>query len=51
MDRVRALRIIEYVGDRDWVEATIKRSIRGTLILQLLLHPYHNDDEHGSERL
>ena len=24
MDRVRVLRIIEYVGDRDWVERTLK---------------------------
>jgi len=30
MDTVRVLRIIEYVGDRDWVENTLEKSINGT---------------------
>jgi hypothetical protein len=30
MDTVRVLRIIEYVGPRDWVEATVAKSIHGT---------------------
>lgn len=31
MDKVRVLRIIEYVGDRDWVENTLNNSIKGTV--------------------
>ena len=27
---VRVLRIVEYVGEREWVEATVKCSIHGT---------------------
>lgn len=30
-DRVRVLRVIEYVGDRAWVERTIARSVHGTI--------------------
>lgn len=30
MDRIRVLRIIEYVGPRDAVEEQIKRSLHGT---------------------
>ena len=33
MDRVRVLRLVEYIGDREWVENTIAGSIKGTLIL------------------
>ncbi len=29
MDTVRVLRIVEYVGPRDWVEKTIARSFHG----------------------
>ena len=29
-DIVRVLRIVEYVGDRAWVERTVARSIHGT---------------------
>jgi len=29
MNRVRVLRIIEYVGDREWVERTVSKSIHG----------------------
>ena len=29
MDKVRVLRILEYTGDRDWVEETISKSIQG----------------------
>lgn len=28
-DTVRVLRIVEYVGPRDWVEQTVKQSIHG----------------------
>jgi hypothetical protein len=31
MDTIRVLRLIEYVGPRDWVENTLKKSIQGTL--------------------
>lgn len=27
MDKVRVLRILEYIGDRDWVENTLSHSI------------------------
>ena len=30
MDKVRVLRLIEYIGPRDWVEAVVRRSIHGT---------------------
>jgi len=30
MDRVRVLRIIEYEGPRDWVEATLEEAFQGT---------------------
>ena len=30
MDKIRVLRIIEYVGPRDWVEKTVEKSIHGT---------------------
>lgn len=30
-DIVRVLRVIEYVGPRDWVERTLEKSIHGTL--------------------
>jgi hypothetical protein len=29
-DKVRVLRVIEYVGDREWVETTLKQGINGT---------------------
>lgn len=29
MDIVRVLRIVEYVGPRDWVEHTVKNAIHG----------------------
>jgi len=32
-DSIRILRIIEYVGPRNWVETTINKSINGTHIL------------------
>ena len=32
-ERVRVLRLIEYTGDREWVERTVSRSIKGTLIV------------------
>jgi hypothetical protein len=33
MDRVRVLRVIEYVGDRSWVEQEVARSIHGTKVI------------------
>lgn len=32
-DIVRVLRIIEYVGEREWVEKTVANSIQGTKFL------------------
>ncbi len=32
-DKVRVLRVIEYVGPRHWVEATLLDSIQGTKVL------------------
>lgn len=32
-DKVRVIRIIEYVGPRHWVEATLLDSIQGTKVL------------------
>lgn len=29
-DQVRVLRLIEYVGPREWVESTLERSVKGT---------------------
>ena len=29
-DRVRVLRVIEYVGPRAWVETTVAKSVHGT---------------------
>ena len=29
-EKVRVLRVIEYVGDREWVEATVAKSLHGT---------------------
>lgn len=29
-DIVRVIRILEYVGEREWVEMTLERSIQGT---------------------
>lgn len=31
IEKVRVLRVIEYVGPRKWVEATLARSIHGTM--------------------
>ncbi len=28
-DQVRVLRIVEYVGNRDWIDHTVNKSIRG----------------------
>ncbi len=30
---IRVLRVIEYIGDRKWIEGTLKKSIQGTLYL------------------
>ena len=30
---IRVVRIVEYIGDRKWVEGTLKKSIQGTLYL------------------
>jgi len=30
---VRVLRIVEYIGEREWVESTVTRSIHGTHIV------------------
>jgi hypothetical protein len=30
MEKVRVLRLIEYIGDREWVEETLSRSLKGT---------------------
>jgi hypothetical protein len=30
MDKIRVLRVIEYIGDREWVEKTLEKSIHGT---------------------
>lgn len=32
-DQVRVLRIVEYIGDRKWVEDTVTRAIHGTRIV------------------
>ena len=40
-DYVRVLRIIEYIGPRDWVEKTVANSIHGTKVL----------DDHGKKRI
>lgn len=32
-EMVRVLRVIEYVGDRKWVEATLKAGIQGTKVI------------------
>jgi hypothetical protein len=37
MDKVRVLRIIEYVGDRNMVEDTVEKSIQGTKQISPLL--------------
>lgn len=29
-DRVRVLRLVEYEGPREWVEATVAKSLQGT---------------------
>ena len=34
MDKVRVLRIIEYVGPRDWVERVVAESIQGTKVIE-----------------
>ena len=34
MDRVRVIRIVEYDGDRDWVEKTVAKSIQGTKVIE-----------------
>lgn len=33
MDQVRVLRVIEYVGPREWVEKTVGNSVHGTKII------------------
>lgn len=33
MDTVRVLRVIEYIGPRDWVESVVSKSIHGEKIL------------------
>ena len=37
-DIVRVLRIIQYEGPRDWVEATVARSIHGRLLIDANKH-------------
>ena len=32
-DQIRVLRVVEYIGQRKWVEETIARSIKGTKIV------------------
>ncbi len=32
-DKVRLLRIIEYIGPREWVEEIVSKSIQGTKII------------------
>lgn len=32
-DKVRVTRLIQYVGDRDWVEDQLRRSIQGSKVL------------------
>ena len=34
-DKVRVLRILEYVGPREWVEAVLARSTHGTRVFSL----------------
>lgn len=38
-DTVRVLRVVEYIGPRDWVETTLRKSIQGTLYLTGPNHP------------
>ena len=33
MDTVRVLRIVEYIGPRDWVEETVSSSIHGSKVI------------------
>jgi len=33
-DIVRVLRVVEYVGTREWVEETVKRSLHGTRVVE-----------------
>jgi hypothetical protein len=40
MDRVRVLRVVEYEGPKEWVEATLARSILGT---------YECGEKHGQK--
>jgi hypothetical protein len=30
MDKIRVLRVIEYTGDREWIEKTLEKSLHGT---------------------
>lgn len=39
-EQVRVLRLLEYVGDRRWVESQIRRSIHGEQV-------FYSNDEHG----
>lgn len=32
-EKIRVLRVLEYIGEREWVENTLSRSIKGTLIV------------------
>lgn len=32
-EMVRVLRIVEYIGPRDWVESTVNKSIQGVKLL------------------
>lgn len=34
MDKVRVLRVVEYIGTREWVERTVARSLHGTMVLK-----------------
>lgn len=34
MDKVRVLRVVEYIGTREWVERTVAGSLHGTMVLK-----------------
>lgn len=44
MDKIRVLRIIEYVGDRAWIEKTLKTGIQGTMRFKDSDHPEYDNE-------
>jgi hypothetical protein len=48
-DRIRVIRIIEYVGPREWVERTVAKSIHGTREFPGPRRLYHDEREPGGK--